>query len=249
MLDSIKSREDDISEGVTPTGKKCLFGDKEEVSDLSKVEPDSAYIKQCEKMRAIHDRNLTREEIKMIAEIDDECFEELRRLANHDKITGLPNFRAYLNGAGRIISLAQRREEECAVLMVDLDCFKNVNDSLGHPSGNKVLNKIAQILQDICRESDLVARYGGDEFIVALPEINIENARALAERIREAVGDKMIKYGVTSSIGVAGSSQIKDLKEKTNADVLEELNNLADKALYKAKKRGRNQVVTISLAN
>jgi len=247
----VESREDDIPKGVTPKERECLFRDgEEEVPDLPESELTLKYRK---KVRAVYDKMMDmekgtpNEDLMTIAWNEDKEFKaqkKLENLANHDELTGLPNYRAYLEGGKRIISLARRKKEECVVLMVDLDNFKNVNDSFGHSVGDEVLKKIAQILQEICRESDLAARPSGDEFIVVLPEVNIKNARIFAERIRKAVEAKMIEYGVTSSIGIAGSSQIEDLQKKTNPEFLAELQKLADKALYVAKKNGRNQVVS-----
>lgn len=167
-----------------------------------------------------------------------------RKSAMLDKLTGLPNLRAYKNGGERIISLSRRNKRECVVLMIDLDNFKNVNDSHGHEAGDKVLKEIAGILQSIFRKSDLFARIGGDEFVAVLPEINIENAQVLAERIREVIEDRMKTYGVTSSIGIAGSNQVEYLGKITDADFLEKLKKLADIQLYLAKESGRNRVVS-----
>ena len=164
---------------------------------------------------------------------------DLRRLARRDGLTGLLN-RTALMGDGRTqLAQCQLRRLPFAVLLLDLDHFKQTNDTYGHQAGDAVLHHAARTLQRNLRGRDsLLGRYGGEEFVLLLPATNLEQAQALAERLRVALESCPLDsdigpIAVTASIGVAASA---------NA-TLEELLGRADAALYRAKAAGRNRVV------
>jgi diguanylate cyclase (GGDEF)-like protein len=166
---------------------------------------------------------------------------ELQRLTRHDGLTGLYNRNTFVELTRQELARAQRQSSCTSLLILDLDFFKRVNDTWGHPAGDAVLKNVAYIANNTVRVTDLVGRLGGEEFIVLLPNTSLEAARVLAEKLRAnmerfptAWQDQAI--GSTVSIGLASSSAF----EKLDFD---QLYTTADKALYQAKEHGRNRVV------
>ena len=166
-------------------------------------------------------------------------YEDARRLATTDMLTGLLNRRAFLDAIERERSRSARHALPVAILLLDVDHFKSVNDLHGHAGGDAVLQGIAGVLRQIARKSDFVGRWGGEEFVLALPQTNDAGARVAAERLRKAVADAAhaLPNGktvtVTASIGLASSD---------SPWSIEELIARADQAMYAAKGRGRNRV-------
>lgn len=164
---------------------------------------------------------------------------ELERLASIDSLTNLPNRRHFLAAAEQELYRCQRLKRPLAVLMGDIDHFKRINDSGGHALGDAVLKETAALWRTLLRDIDLCGRMGGEEFAAVLPEVDIDAARKVAERIRSAVASLEIPkengspVRLTISIGVA--TNVSD-------SCLEELLARADLALYAAKKEGRNRV-------
>lgn len=161
----------------------------------------------------------------------------IRYQASHDDLTGLVNRRQFNEKLDQLLELSEAKQERLAVLFVDLDRFKLVNDSLGHVLGDRLLQKVVDRLQGSCRETDIIARWGGDEFTLALPNIdNRENASLCAQRILDTLCPSFELDGypicITSSIGIALYPE-----DGETADIL--LQN-ADTALYKVKQNGRN---------
>ncbi len=162
-----------------------------------------------------------------------------------DELTGLYNYRYFRNKLFDEMRRADRYHQKMSLLMLDIDHFKELNDSQGHQTGNIVLQEIAAVIKQAVRDVDIVARYGGEEFMIILPQTDADNARMIAERIRSQIdqsffsnsqGQRHIK--ATISIGIAvypnGSLSATQLLEKV------------DKALYLAKNRGRNRVCMVS---
>ena len=162
-----------------------------------------------------------------------------RTLANIDSLTGILNRRGGENALAALVRSAQRRDSRLAVLMCDIDHFKQVNDAHGHAVGDQVLAAVANTLQQCLREGDIVARFGGEEFLIAIAGMDEATLTGVAERLRAevAVVDHPSVGRVTVSIGVAfwqpGESRA-------------ELLDRADAALYRAKAEGRNRVVMLS---
>lgn len=159
----------------------------------------------------------------------------LSDLATTDGLTGLRNHRHFRERLAEEIARTERYGPPLGVLMIDVDFFKQYNDAYGHPAGDEVLRDLAAILRAGVRKTDLVARYGGEEFAVVLPQTTNEAARALAERLREAVeSHPWTERPITISVGGAEFSPA-----HATAEALVEA---ADSALYAAKHAGRNRV-------
>lgn len=157
-------------------------------------------------------------------------YEEAKECSLQDPLTGLANRRKMSDELGRAISLSKRHETPLSAIMLDMDFFKNYNDSHGHVAGDKLLTEAAGLIFSNARDSDLVARYGGEEFFIILFDTDIPGAVETARRIKSAF-EKTTE--VTVSIGIAGFATGMD------ADML--ISN-ADRALYRAKENGRNRV-------
>jgi diguanylate cyclase (GGDEF)-like protein len=130
--------------------------------------------------------------------------------------------------------------------MCDMDHFKRCNDTYGHPFGDKVLRALSATIRKVSRQEDIVARYGGEEFTVILPETPIENARVMAERLRQAVEEMTVEDGAVSMKGTisCGVACIVDEESSDSLDTTAQMViDRADKALYQAKHAGRNRVV------
>lgn len=163
--------------------------------------------------------------------------EGLEQLSDTDELTGLKNRRAFNTAIEAEFQKAVRYDRPLSLLMLDADDLKVVNDEFGHAVGDKLIIMIAQVIEESLRKTDLLARFGGDEFIAILTETSSESAVEVAERIRAAVGNTSFsssgkRVGSTISIGVASFS--KDFK--TSDEIMAQ----ADKMLYKSKHNGKN---------
>jgi diguanylate cyclase (GGDEF)-like protein len=162
------------------------------------------------------------------------------RLATIDPLTGIANRQAVLSRVEEELARAVRYHRPLSVILVDLDHFKRLNDSLGHAAGDAVLRNVAQLLAANVRSVDIAGRYGGEEFLVVLPETDVDAAAALAEKLRRVVGSSEVqleggeRITITMSAGVAGG-----MGQVLRLDALV---RDADAALYSAKALGRDQV-------
>lgn len=165
--------------------------------------------------------------------------ELLSRLSLTDPLTGLANRRAFDEALGREVARTARLCRPLSLLMVDLDRFKQVNDTFGHPTGDEVLAGFAVLLSRVCRRGDLASRLGGDEFAILLPHTGPDQALLVAERVRRAVENgrfgSAVPVEMTASIGSASVTR----PEEGDA---ERLMARADAALYRSKSLGRNRV-------
>jgi diguanylate cyclase (GGDEF)-like protein len=188
----------------------------------------------------IHERDQT----KMLGVIQDvteqkELQDRLEEQANTDFLTGCDSRRHFLEHAGEELLRIRRYGGEMSMLMLDLDHFKNINDSYGHQIGDTVLKKLVQVCQELLREVDVMGRIGGEEFAIMLPETESERALEVAERLCQAVAAAEIPMEdgaplhFTTSVGVASLTE-----DDTRID---EIIKRADSALYKAKHAGRNR--------
>ncbi|WP_026339228.1 sensor domain-containing diguanylate cyclase [Psychromonas ossibalaenae] len=168
--------------------------------------------------------------------------EELQKQANTDSLTGLNNHRFFIENAQREYHRAGRYHLPLTVMTLDIDNFKFINDNYGHPAGDQVLTALSQSLLSIVRFEDVLARTGGEEFSVLLPETDMHQAGVLAERIRFELQKLKIAGSWSGEIKMTVSIGLAALK-KTD-DSFEALFSRADKALYKAKKQGKNRVCT-----
>jgi len=168
-------------------------------------------------------------------------YEKTKRLSVTDGLTGIAN-RPYMQ---RVLQSeferSLRYDAPLSIVLLDLDHFKDVNDTYGHPKGDEVLMVLASLLKQVCRANDVAARYGGEEFLLILPQTTVKGAFRIAERVRE----KLLKIRFTvngSEFGVTASCGVAELDQNVMKDV-EYLVRVADQALYKAKNNGRNRTV------
>lgn len=172
-----------------------------------------------------------------------QLYEQMEKMATTDGLTGLVNHRTFQSRADEALAQARRYGRKCSLILTDIDHFKSVNDTYGHPTGDLVLKGVAKILRDKARDTDIVARYGGEEFAIVMPETDTRGALVIAERIREAVQAEVFQtemgpLQVTLSLGIATFPDSHAEKQG--------LIDLSDQCLYHAKRHGRNQSVTVA---
>lgn len=180
----------------------------------------------------------------LLDEIDREYQRQIHRLISHDDLTGLLSSRSFFSELRRESARAKAEDRPFCVLMMDVDYFKNVNDTYGHLTGSKTLEEIGAVIIEIMRSGDAAARFGGEEFAAFLLDAEVPQALVAAERIRSAIesqefsvirtGKPVESHHVTISIGIAAFPQ-------DSSDPIE-LVEMADSALYRAKREGRNRV-------
>ncbi len=166
-----------------------------------------------------------------------EALRYMQQLAATDSLTGLSNRRHFLDLAQAEFARSKRYEHELSILALDIDHFKNVNDTYGHQAGDKVLEAISECCSDLLRTGDIFGRLGGEEFSILLPNANRESAQFTAQRVLDAVAALEVNYEeqvihFTTSIGIAQVHSSTDLQE---------LMKHSDEALYQAKHNGRNR--------
>ncbi|MCP4138974.1 MAG: diguanylate cyclase [Chloroflexi bacterium] len=171
---------------------------------------------------------------------------ELQEQAIRDPLTGLHNRRYLFEFLQREFGLMKRKQREISILLLDLDHFKNINDTYGHGAGDVVLQETARLLQSITRETDLACRYGGEEFLLLLPDMDCATALKRAEFLRKSLQEMSVQYNdlslnVTASIGLASHPA----DGKDHPDIIQK----ADEALYVAKRQGRNRVEIYNFAD
>jgi len=169
---------------------------------------------------------------------------EQRELATYDQLTGIMTRRAFLENCETILKIVQRNKQLMSLAYIDIDDFKEINDTCGHEGGDEVLKSFALCLQEHLRESDLLGRIGGEEFVIALVDTNIEQSIFVLDKIRlstekNGVSLSNLNLHYTVSIGVV-------LFDNNNRVDLQELIRQSDSALYKAKKAGKNCIVEYS---
>lgn len=167
---------------------------------------------------------------------------QAEKLARIDPLTGLNNRRAFTEQAGSLWRLGVRRDHLMSVLLLDMDGFKAINDTFGHDTGDRVLVQAAETIASAARAEDVLARWGGEEFILFMPETGVNQAVNVAERIRQRIEAMRFEIGgtatsVTASIGVS--------QYGPDTASLDSLISLADKKLYQAKRTGRNRVYSV----
>lgn len=173
----------------------------------------------------LYERVRTRQELLLVEQ------------ATQDFLTGLPNRRGFSQLADVLARQAQRHRQPLAIVLFDIDDFKGVNDRFGHPAGDALLRDTGQLVREQARSSDVVARWGGEEFIVLLPYCDLARAAALTEKLRSALGIHTFpEIGrITASFGLA---------EARSGETLDALVERDDAALYRAKHNGKNRVET-----
>lgn len=170
-----------------------------------------------------------------------EAHQQARAAALEDELTGLHNRRAFYEFGGQLLRHAKRHASPLAMVMMDLDYFKQVNDTYGHDAGDEVLRQIARLLQNRVRESDIVARLGGEEFALQLPDTTIGEAIELTERMLEMLNELVIQHKGRS---IHASASFGITRLIVGDQTLEDLMHRADRALYQSKDQGRGRVST-----
>lgn len=183
------------------------------------------------------------EELELLGEATRYIWEQVRMLGretDEDELTKVLNRRGLFNAMRALANFAQRNRFACGMMFIDLDEFKKINNLLGHQEGDRALYEVAQIIRAAVRGSDVVGRYGGDEFLVFLPQVEPEKLADLAEKVRRSVISGIDgNLPVTVSIGAASTV----FKHEVEGD-LEHLIRMADDMLLAAKAAGRNRVMT-----
>ena len=167
-------------------------------------------------------------------------YKRMEEMATTDGLTSLPNHRTFQNRLSEMLARAERTGKPLSVVLTDIDKFKNVNDTYGHPVGDEVLRRVSKVMASQVRKVDIVARYGGEEFVMVLEETDAAGAALLCERVRKEISAQVMNsdqghFRVTISLGI--TSYPNDGEEKA------ELIERADQALYHAKEHGRDQTV------
>ena len=234
-----KLKSDDLTKGIPI----IFITAKSEVEDLVKgfdvggVDYIIKPFQQKEVVARVKNQLTT---VKLIHE-KNKLIEELDSISRIDPLTGVSNRRDMMEVLENEQFRYERYEKVFCLLMFDIDFFKKVNDQYGHDMGDFVLKKVSAVLKKKCRKVDFLARWGGEEFLIVLPETSLAGGERAAESMRKAIESEKIKFNdheisVTMSIGVACQNE-KEMK-------LEELLKVADERLYKAKDSGRNRVIS-----
>lgn len=192
----------------------------------------AALLKRCNKIAKISDG--FQHSLKRVNALLDEA-------ARRDYLTGLSNRRDMIERIESEISRAKRHGDSFSIIVADIDRFKEVNDTHGHEAGDEILKSVAEALRRSLRLEDHCARWGGEEFLICLPETNISSAASVAEKLKGCVAANKVDYGgatlsVTISLGVSCHDPLSKIEEVIRA---------ADGAMLEAKRKGRNRVETV----
>ncbi len=232
----LTKRADQIANGKLEENEEVLhINSNDEVGLLAK-----SFMKMSQKLQKSYTELQTLNET--LEKKVQERTHQLKLLAVTDPLTGLYNRRYFTSASSDILSIAKRKQENLALIMIDIDKFKNINDTYGHKVGDEALIEFANILNKTQRQSDITCRFGGEEFVILLPETDIEGATKVAHKLRKNTeelsiildSNKSIKF--TISLGVSSV----DLEKEVNIELAL---HRADNALYDAKNGGRNCVV------
>jgi len=181
-------------------------------------------------------RSKTHSKIKILTERLMEANKQLQYTATHDELTKVFNRNTIFDFLENEIVRLKRRESNLSLLMFDIDHFKKANDTYGHLVGDQILYKIIRIIRKIVRESDLIGRFGGDEFIIILPDTDIEEAKEITERLLSKIRKEKFKFkdkSITITISMGVTKYIKN-------ETITKLTERVDEALYEAKNNGRD---------
>ncbi|EMO52568.1 sensor domain-containing diguanylate cyclase [Leptospira noguchii] len=181
------------------------------------------------------------QKISKLASDLEEANNKLLEQASTDPLTKLKNRRSFDEEVNHLIRLGERQEKSISLMMIDVDFFKDYNDKFGHPAGDRVLIQLAEVFIETLRACDLAARFGGEEFVVALPDTNKEKAVVIAERLMANVKKKSWENSpITISIGIT-TLNFNDPAPIHHTNLSTKIIEDADRALYRSKANGRNQ--------
>lgn len=178
-----------------------------------------------------------------LLETIDKQTKELQLLASIDPLTKLYNRRYLRDISEQIMELAKRNKTKLSVIMIDIDLFKSINDQYGHKNGDEVIVRLAKTLKSMTRSSDIVCRFGGEEFIILLPETILKGAVNVAEKIRTSVEKLAIDINQEQKIHFTISCGVSEVNVNEDKNIESSIQR-ADESLYKAKKNGRNRVIS-----
>lgn len=181
--------------------------------------------------------------INLILKID-KLETEMRQLATYDSLTGLLSRRAFFHDANMMLNFSKREQMPVALLIIDLDKFKAINDTYGHSAGDKVLINFGEIIQSVTRKSDISGRIGGEEFVILLPDTSLENAKVFSSKLHSTLKRTTVLHD-QSPIKYTISAGLCSLIPK-DPDSMESILQAVDKGLYLAKSKGRDQTVSVS---
>lgn len=195
--------------------------------------------RETELTQQLNDMQIKLIEMETLAESAQHAIEEQRKKAMHDSLTGLPNRESYQQRLKQEVERINRYGGKLSLMVCDVDLFKRINDSYGHLAGDKVLKIIARSLQRNLRDTDFIARFGGEEFVILMPETSATEAKIVAEKLRNKIESSPFNFKkepvqITVSLG---------LSEFAQNETADEVFSRADKALYRAKEQGRNKVL------
>ena len=206
---------------------------RQQAEKIAEEKSRELYLEGERLKNALHAEEQARKKIKVL-------YQEVKRLSLIDPLTELSNRRSFFADAHRILHLAIRHQKKLSCAMLDIDFFKKVNDTYGHDFGDKVLIAIAKVCKKEVRKTDLLSRFGGEEFCFLFPETDLNDAVILAERIRYSISQLKFDAGKTS-FSVTVSIGVSTLLNSN--DTLTNMIKRSDEALYEAKGTGRNRVV------
>ncbi len=206
------------------------------------VEADTVYNRFVGRLfEALQQHDLATLELELVGEVIHRLWKENQRMAflsNYDDLTGIFNRRGLFNAVYHLAHLSQRNDNFVGVLMIDIDHFKTINDTFGHPAGDQILKQVATCIRETIRASDVLGRYGGEEFLVFLSRVEPNALGQVGEKIRSAIAERFHEtVKVTVSIGIAHGHVGRDVKES-----LQQLIDKADEKLLTAKASGRNRI-------
>lgn len=228
-------------EQTPPCESECcqLQQSREEISALQRAlalsqQQLASARRQIESLRQSHD-SLEQQLLE-----SNENYRQALHCAHHDELTGLPNRILLLDRLQQIMAQADRQQKPVALLFIDLDEFKNVNDQLGHTAGDQLLREVAARLSACLRYGDTACRYGGDEFLILLGEVDDDSSvAAVIEKIQSCLAEACLLNGTLVSITASIGAAIYHHDEQSDMDLL----NRADSAMYRAKKHKLSQVI------
>lgn len=233
----------------------------EETTDLIKtlsaaykraVKDQKRMVRLCDRMQ--EELRAVKERLEGEVTARAQLAEQFRVQAITDGLTGLFNRGHFLELCNHELNSRSRSQDPLSVALLDIDRFKSVNDTYGHAGGDEAIRVISGILQENLRQSDVVARWGGEEFCLLMPRTSAENAHMLADRLRKIIEGTEIREGaavfsVTASFGVATLEGANPSPSEAGIDPIDNLFKSADDALYQAKASGRNRVIAAVYAN
>jgi diguanylate cyclase (GGDEF)-like protein len=199
------------------------------------------YVTKPFKPKELFARIKTQLQLRILIQELESSKNALKHLSETDPMTKLWNRRYFSYASKNILDLAKRDKTELTVVMLDIDKFKDVNDTYGHNVGDEIIISLANILLEVIRKSDLACRFGGEEFILLLPETSLEGAIVIAEKIRKKVESFSLSLENNKKVNITISLGISQVDTKNDISI-EPTIKKADIALYRAKETGRNKV-------